>query len=515
MKKSPSIQHLVENVRVHQEMGKYDTLLPTINLLLKKDPNNSEYLLWKLKALDALQGEILDLNLLQHYVNMRSSDVTGYLLLYKAYMSKNMIADALISLAFALSIDPEDEECLQLIFNLLQEVDTRYKSVKINIMTTDRIGHLSCEIEPLLREQQNNDDCLYIFLSRSDEACNTYLYDLLKNHAHVVEDRFWFDFYGTRPLLLNEFFYAKYPYDLNSSSRGVPVEKISREGFKNLIRIYQESSRLIDLPIDDIALGYKLLADYGITQNDKIVCLHVRDSAYLLEFGKGIDFSYHDFRDADINTYQPAIEYLIQQGYKVVRIGAITNQNLALNSPGFIDLSVNRSEQYGDFLEIFLLSVCDFFLANFSGPYGVAAMFDTPTLIVNGTPMQHPYCKYGRFIPKRLFQNGSEVNLIEVCNGKLLSEESNKEIYLSFHQKEFSQFGYEYIENSPDDIKNAVIEFVNCLDNRILDMNFTENQQAYYDSLPDDFCHKNICVISDSFLTEHKTSFLLGSVNCK
>ena len=42
----------------------------------------------------------------------------------------------------------------------------------------------------------------------------------------------------------------------------------------------------------------------------------------------GTDFSYHDFRDADISTYRDCVEDLIQKGYKVVRIGADTNQEL-------------------------------------------------------------------------------------------------------------------------------------------------------------------------------------------
>ena len=52
-----------------------------------------------------------------------------------------------------------------------------------------------------------------------------------------------------------------------------------------------------------------------------------------------IDFSYHDYRDADISTYKDAVEFLINDGYKVIRFGATTNQRLEINSANYIDFS--------------------------------------------------------------------------------------------------------------------------------------------------------------------------------
>ena len=89
----------------------------------------------------------------------------------------------------------------------------------------------------------------------------------------------------------------------------------------------------------------------------------------------------------------------------------------------------------------------------------------------------------------------------------------DKPIYLSFNHKEFSAHNYRYVDNSSDDIYQAVVEFSGLVNERILDEELTELQQSYYDALPDDFCHKNKCVISNSFLKQYPELFTKGEIN--
>ncbi|WP_303685717.1 carbamoyltransferase N-terminal domain-containing protein, partial [Nonlabens dokdonensis] len=145
---------------------------------------------------------------------------------------------------------------------------------------------------------------------------------------------------------------------------------------------------------------WNLLSELGIEKTDKIVCLHLRDSDYLTNKYPRHDFSYHDYRDTKIESYCLAIRYLIEQGYKVVRIGAKSNQSLSSkNLTNYFDFCIERNEQYGDFIDVFLLSVCDFFIATNSGPSSVAAIFDTPTLTVNSVPISPGFGQNSRFIP--------------------------------------------------------------------------------------------------------------------
>lgn len=505
-----TVGQLVEQLKESDANNNHKESLDIAELLLKKDPYSGEFVLYKLKALEGLGRITENLAFLQHYVNVRSTDITGYLLLYKAYLAQNDIACAIISLVYALSVEPNDEQCLNLLYDLIQSVDKKFTKVKINNMIIERIGHLASEIEPLLRkiEGEKEDDCLYLFLSSGGKACNTYLYALLKSHSNIIEDKFWTQFYITRPLLLNDFFYAEFPYDMNSITRGNSNENINSNGISNLVELYNQYEQCVHIPPTDIDFGYDLLVDKGITKNDKIVCFHIRDSAYLDKKHPHYDFSYHGFRDANIHSYVPAIEYLIEQGYKVIRIGAITNQSISIDSPNYFDFCIERDKKYGDFLEIFLIDQSEFMLASASGPCGVAAMFDIPTLLVNVAPYSSAYSKFGRYIPKKITQNDEVLNFIDVSNGKTLSPDTDKLIWATCSEKDFSSNNIIHIENTPEEILEATIEFVELVQSKS-DWLLTVEQQEHKDTIPDSFPYKKSQIaISNCYLAANKNLFI-------
>jgi putative glycosyltransferase (TIGR04372 family) len=504
------IKVLQESLITYEQAHEYKKLLTVANTLLYKDPNNAEYVLYKLKALDGLGEVTHSIKLLQHYVNLRSTDITGYLLLYKAYMEADNVAEAIISLVFALSIDESDQECQELLSNLLASVDPKFKTVKINIMTTNRIGHLACELEPLLRiNQSNNESCLYIFISDSLPVANTYLYDLLKSYSNIIDNSYWFNFYITRSLLLEQSYCAEFPYDINNMLRGKKALEVNAKGSENLINIYQSYPSVIHLPMQDIDFGWSLLSELGINKTDKIVCFHIRDSDYLSYKFPNNDFSYHDYRDAKIESYCKSIQYLIDNGYTVIRIGAKSNQSFSsLNYDNYFDFCLDRNEEYGDFLYVFLLSICNFFLATTSGPLSVADIFDTPTLTINSVPFFPGFGQNSRFIPKRLLQNGIQVNMLDICAGKTLSHTDSKPLIFTFDSKGLSENSYEYVDNSEDEIYEAVKEFSLQIENRTLNNDLSELQKNYVKSLPEDYIFKNSkSVVSHSFLEKYPEIF--------
>jgi len=509
MKSDLKVNELQELMNSYYQQSDFKKLLLVVNQLLIKDPNNSEYLTHKLKALEQLGRATENIKFLQHYVNSRSTDITGFLLLYRAYLERDDVVSAIFSLVFALSIEPNNEEVIYLLLDILQDINPEYKRVKINVMTTSRIGHLSCEIEPLFRSLQDQpQDCLYLFLRGGGDIANQYLFGLLEDFSNIIVDSFWINLYISRPLLLNEFFLAEFPYDNNLMLRGVSGDEIFVEGTKNLCHIYNTYPRFLELPSQDIALAWQLLADKNLYKEDKIVCLHVRDSYYLEKNMNRKDYSYHDFRDADIGTYKKAITELISKGYKVVRIGAETNQQLDLDSPSYIDLCIDGINEHRDLVEIVLISLCEFFICTTSGPMSTAALFDTPTLIVNAVPYVHPYFKNSRVIPKRLFQHDKEINIMEVCHGKTLSVNDSKPILLVLTNEELKDNGYQYVDNTELEILNAVNEFMNKVDNRVFDQHLTSQQEEYQKRLPDDFIYKeSTSLICDSFLTEYPEIF--------
>ena len=59
----------------------------------------------------------------------------------------------------------------------------------------------------------------------------------------------------------------------------------------------------------------------GIPINSKIVLIIVRDSKYLEKEFKYADFSYHSYRDCNIENFKLVAEYLTTKGYFVIRMG--------------------------------------------------------------------------------------------------------------------------------------------------------------------------------------------------
>ncbi|WP_448249232.1 TIGR04372 family glycosyltransferase [Thalassotalea agariperforans] len=502
------ISELQEQLVISETEKRYADLLVFVNILLLKDPNNSDLLLYKLKAHEGL-GTLNDhLSTIQKYINVKSTDATGFLLLHQVYLAQNYLAGAIIALLYALSIEPDNDECLQVLINLIQQVDPNYTQVKINIMTTDRVGHLACEVEPLLRKTQDEKHCLYLFLSAKHNVANQYLYSLIKSHSHVIEDSFLYNLYVSRPTLLDDYFFAEYPYDVNSTKRGIPAVEMSTKGYPNLVNIYHNFPPVFKIPKADGALAWQLLSIHGITPDDKIVCLHVRDSHYLAQKFPNNDFTYHDYRDADINTYQAAVEHLTEQGYKVIRIGSNTNQVLAQAPENYFDFCVDRDIKHGDFLEVFLLSVCDFFIGTSSGPHSIASIFNKPILSVNVAPIHPVYSRYGRFLPKQLLCNGKKVNLLDVCNGKTLSSENEKQLLFSMSGAELVKYGYEYVSNSQEDILGAVKEFCSQMEEKIFNAKISQAQIEYLENLSDNFAYKKSdCFVVDSFLKNYPDLF--------
>ncbi|MDA9919898.1 TIGR04372 family glycosyltransferase [bacterium] len=485
-------------------------MLHMANELLKRDPNNADYLALKLQALDSAGRLTEDLGLIQKYILAKSTNVAAFILLYKAYIKRGKIYEALISLTFALSVDPENTVCQKLQEALLAEINPKYTHVRINIMTMTRIGHLCMEIEPWARARQEQEmGCLYLFISSTTEykTANSYLYNLLTQVAHIVDCAFFYSLYLSRPLLLSENAFAEFPYDIHTTLRGVPDMDIQRQGNINLNKIYRNHPPCLTIPETEKKQGWDYLNRFGIRANDKIVCLHVRDSAYLDRTFPSRDWSYHDYRDADITSYEESIEYLIKKGYKIVRLGNETNQELQIISNSYIDLCINRDPFYGDFIELFLLSECAFFIGNFGGLYGVAPLFDTPIIIINGVPVQEPYSKYSNFIPKLLFKNNEIVSLVDICNGKKLSDEGSKPIKYSTG-KDLAAHGYHYENNSPKDILRAVSEFEKRVQKDHFDVEPKSLQLAFRDAVANEFCNvESTNLICNSFLEDHPQAF--------
>lgn len=132
---------------------------------------------------------------------------------------------------------------------------------------------------------------------------------------------------------------------------------------------------------DEEERGLRLLGDLGVPPDTPYVCLAVRDSAYLEATAPHRDWSYHDYRDSDIETYVQMCEALAEAGYAVLRMGAIVKQPLVSPHPLVIDYATSGLRS--DFGDVYLFAKCSFCITTSTGMDALAMIFRRPMGAVN------------------------------------------------------------------------------------------------------------------------------------
>ncbi|MDC1418094.1 TIGR04372 family glycosyltransferase [Candidatus Thioglobus sp.] len=202
---------------------------------------------------------------------------------------------------------------------------------------------------------------------------------------------------------------------------------------------------------EEVMLGDKYLQKIGIPLNSSFICFHNRDSAFLDSVESDFVWSYHNYRDSNIQNYLNAVEAIILRGNYAVRMGAITKDKLQNTNPKLIDYANNGMRT--DFLDIYLSSKCKFILCSDTGMSFPAEVFKRPLVYVNWTMfLSLPvYTLNGLIIFKKFYLKNENrfMTFLEIINLD----------FGGFHTNEvFSDLGLELIENTPEEILAVTIE---------------------------------------------------------
>jgi putative glycosyltransferase (TIGR04372 family) len=141
--------------------------------------------------------------------------------------------------------------------------------------------------------------------------------------------------------------------------------------------------------------------ELGIDPEQPFVPVLSRDTGYLAHIKEPTDQK--SYRNDDINTYIPAIEWLAEN-WKVIRMGSVVNTELRTTHPNVLDYS--KSGSRSELLDIYLSAQGAFFLSCSTGLDAIAACnFRRPILCVNLTPVANaPIMKpTSIFIPKKVW----------------------------------------------------------------------------------------------------------------
>ncbi len=242
--------------------------------------------------------------------------------------------------------------------------------------------------------------------------------------------------------------------------------------------------------------GRKALEQLGITRDDWFVTMHVRDMRHGKD-GVSVNASPTSNRDADINTYQLAIREITDRGGWVIRLGDRSMKPMENRLPRVIDYP--HTVLKSDWMDVFLASASKFFIGTASGLYLLPLNFGVPTVMTNVSPFTSiPLGARDIFVPKLLREKktGRILTFVECLNPPLA---------FNYNLDTFKHFGVEIIDNSPEDLRLAVLELLSRVNH---DFNLTPDQLSRQ-NLFKTLMHKTLgepmgCEISTTFLDRYQ-----------
>jgi len=199
------------------------------------------------------------------------------------------------------------------------------------------------------------------------------------------------------PYLMDNFNIISDPEEVSYTRKLHPISPFATFFYKYSDTQYGHNStflgsvhqELVDKNIDTSAFALKdvtiepaetFLKSYGLKEADEFVVLHLREAGY-------VDGGQHLFRNSNPLDYVEAIEWLLSQGLKVVRIGH-SNMMPLPEMNGLIDLtSVERPGE----VDIYLCARAKFYYGTASGPVSLSLNFGTSVLVSNSINYQLNY----------------------------------------------------------------------------------------------------------------------------
>ena len=317
-------------------------------------------------------------------------------------------------------------------------------------LVSTRIGHFAINTELYLCEQRlnavNNKQKIFDIFYLVKPVSNI---QLSKMWSRVI--RIW-PLWIVEPIrLINKYFKGSEKHEIENYTHGAI-------DIFNLLDKYPPHLKFT--PTEE-EYGYEQLKLMGIDKKDPFVCLIARDKAYLnKQFPKLGDsyFSYHNYRDVNIENYYLVCEYLSKLNYYVLRMGAKVEKKMIKINDRVIDYASNGMRS--DFMDIFLCAKCSFVISSSTGLDMVANIFKKDCVKTNFVPIALTETSSSRllYIYKHIIDKKTKKKLTfsQIVNEGLISAE-NTEIY---EKKEV-----EVNENSPQEILEVTKEKIERLNN--------------------------------------------------
>jgi len=222
----------------------------------------------------------------------------------------------------------------------------------------------------------------------------------------------------------------------------------SNSGSRDMEGLFQKFDCSLPFTKSEVESCKSWLRSKGWNEGEPFVTLLVRDSAYLQDLNPSFDWSYHDYRDSEIETYIPAIDWLTGQGVWVLRMGKIQSRPMKTNSNMAIDYAFDLEKS--DLLDIWLFANSSAIISTASGLDYLGGIYRKPILFLNALPLFDLASSFDMtWVPK---------NLIWKDSGEFLTLSETIE-HNHYYSNEYAANGIAVEDLSTDVIEQSVIEF--------------------------------------------------------
>jgi putative glycosyltransferase (TIGR04372 family) len=373
------------------------------------------------------------------------------------------------------------------LFNILIRICRPFRQIRFGTIHSSRIGETASFFETYLcgKEIEKNSRYFDVFVLLEGQNCNQVLVDMYSKLVNIFScPRLLF-----ATLRINQLFPDSHLYVIKQDSR------------KHLPLFSCTKSHLI-FNDDQEDLGRSQMKQIGLPENAKYVCFYARDDAYLMDIFPKRDWSYHDYRNADIQNMIPAMEELVNRGYYALRVGSIVNKPARSSNKKIIDYA--SSGLRSDFMDLYLIANCEFFIGDTSGIRWIPMVFRKPCIVLNlvgcGDVIDRTRPD-DLLLFKKIWDAGKH---------RYLSLQEIRQIGINYTETEFyKRNGLELRENTPDEIKTVVLE----MDSRIhgeskYTLDDERLQQKFRVRLLEDYDTSCLGRLGRSYMTENEEWFL-------
>lgn len=334
--------------------------------------------------------------------------------------------------------------------------------IRIGRIISSRIGHFASNTELYLCEQEAginipNKAYFDIFYLAGRPVCNEYLGNLWRRKLRIY------------PHCLME------PIDfLNSVLPGGTVNEVGNNsmGARDVNNLLEFSKPHLEFSQAEEDFGKRELIRLGIPEGAEFICLIVRDSSYL-DVIKSNDWSYHDYRDCNIDNFNYVCKKLITLGYYVVRMGVKVKKSLDIEDIKIIDYAYKNLRT--EFLDIYLGAKCKFCITTSTGWDDIPEIFRRPIVGVNIVPIAGTatYRSTELVIFKKFIDDRSNkvLSLLEILD----------QGYGYFYKtQDYKDKNITLIENSPEEICDVVLEMLDRLNGSFREDQNDKNRQEIF-----------------------------------